>query len=134
MNDPRLPDEDAFDDLLRRSAPEPLRDAGFTARTMAAVERAARARSPQRRPTPPAPLAIARALAAEQQRHDAQARLWRWAIAGIVAGWLLMVLAVLVSPDGGVAIDLSTPGQLFPLCVTLAAGALWLAVREWRSA
>ena len=112
MTESRL-DDDAFDDLLRRSAPGPLPDAGFSARTMAEVERAARAQPVQRRPAPPAPLAIARALAAEQRRHDAQARLWRWAIAGVAAG------------AGTVMVTLS---------VLLSIGAIWIAVREWRAA
>jgi hypothetical protein len=133
MNESR-PDDDALDGLLRRSAPDPLPDGGFSARTMAAVERAARAQPVQRRPAPPAPLAIARALAAEQRRHDAQARLWHWAITGLAAGALLMVVAVLLSPDGDAAITLPTPGQWFPLSVLLSVGAVWIAVREWRAA
>ena len=133
MTESRL-DDDAFDDFLRASAPEALPDRGFSARTMAAVERAARAQPVQRRPAPPAPLAIARALAAEQRRHDAQARLWRWAIAGVAAGALLMVVAVLLSPDGSVTITVPAPGQWFPLSVLLSIGAIWIAVREWRAA
>jgi len=133
MNESRLTD-DALDDFLRRSAPEALPDDGFSARTMAAVERAARAQPVRRRAAPPAPLAIARALAAEQRRHDAQARLWRWAIAGVVAGCLLMMAAVLLSPDAGVTIAVPAPGQWFPLSVLLAVGAVWVAVREWRAA
>jgi len=132
MNESRLTD-DAFDDLLRRSAPGPLPDEGFSVRTMAVVERAMGAHAVQRRAAPPAPLAIARALAAEQRRHEAQARLWRWAVAGVVAGYLLMVAAVLLSPEGSLAIAIPAPGQWFPLCVLLAAGAIWVAVREWRT-
>jgi hypothetical protein len=134
MNESRLPDDAAFDDLLRRSAPGPLADRGFTARTMAAVERAARAQPVRRRAPPPSPLAIARALAMEQGRHDAQARLWRWATAGVVAGYLLMMLAIWLSPQGSVAISIPTPGESAPLALLLMAGAIWVAVREWRAA
>ena len=134
MNESRLTDDDAFDDLLRASTPAPLPDLGFSARTMAAVERAARAQPVRRRATPLAPLAIARALALEQGRHDAQARLWRWATAGVVAGYLLMVLAVWLAPEGSVSISLPTPAEVFPLCLLAMAGAIWIAVREWRSA
>jgi hypothetical protein len=124
----------AFDDFLRRSAPEPLPDNGFSARTMAAVERAARAQPVQRRAAPLAPLAIARALAVEQRRHDAQARLWRWATAGVIAGYLLMVVAIWLAPQGSVSVSIPTPDESFPVCVLMAAGAIWIAVREWRSA
>ena len=134
MNESRLTDDDAFDDFLRASAPGPLPDLGFSARTMAAVERAARAQPVRRRATPLAPLAIARALALEQGRHDAQARLWRWATAGVVAGYLLMVLAVWLAPEGSVSISLPTPGEVLPVFLLAAAGAIWVAVREWRSA
>jgi len=134
MNESRLSDDAAFDDLLRHAAPAPLADQGFSARTMAAVERASHAQALQRRPTPLSPLAIARALALEQHRHDAQARLWRWATAGVIAGYLLLVLAVWMSPDGSVAVALPTPGESAPLGALLAIGALWVAVREWRAA
>jgi hypothetical protein len=134
MNESRLSDDDAFDDFLRASAPEALPDRGFSARTMAAVERAARAQPVQRRAVPLAPLAIARALALEQRRHDTQARLWRWATAGVVAGYLLLVLAVWLSPQGSVSATLPTPAETFPLGLLATAGALWIAVREWRAA
>jgi hypothetical protein len=133
MNESRLTD-DAFDDFLRRSAPGPLPDRGFSGRAMAAVERAARTQEVRRRPAPPAPLAIARALAAEQQRHDAQARLWRWATAGVVAGYLLMVLAIWLSPESGVSVSLPPLHEMFPLGVLLAAGSIWVAVRQLRAA
>ena len=133
MNESDLPD-DALDALLRLGAPEPLPDDGFVARTMAAVERAARAQPVQRRATPPAPLAIARALAAEQQRHDAQARLWRWATLGVVAGYLLMLLAVWLSPRDEGSLVLPTTSEIFPLGVLLAVGSIWIAVRQLRSA
>jgi hypothetical protein len=132
---PSRPDDDAaFDDFLRGSMPQPLADHGFTARTMAAVERATRAQPVRRPAAPPAPLAIARALAIEQQLHDAQARRWRWATAGVVAGYLLLVLAVWLSPEGSVAVMLPTPGEVFPVGLLLAAGAVWVAVRELRAA
>ena len=131
MNPSDLSD-DAFDALLRASAPQPLPDDGFVARTLAAVDQAARGVSVQRRATPVAPIAIARALAAEQRRHAAQARLWRWASAGVVAGFLLMVAAVLLSPsDGGVMVPRAS--QWYPLSLLVAAGALWAAWRELRS-
>ena len=136
MTAPRL-DDDAFDDFLRRSAPAALPDLGFSGRAMAAVERATRAQPVPRRAAPMAPLAIARALAAEQQRHDAQARLWRWATLGVVAGYLLMLLAVLVawlSPQGSITVSLPTPVETFPVALLLVAGAIWVSVRSLRSA
>jgi|GEM_PF-1005896 len=134
MTESRLIADAALDDFLRQGAPEPLADHGFTARTMVAVERAARAQPVRRRAAPPAPLAIARALAIEQQQHDARARRWRWATAGVVAGYLLLVLAMWLSPDGSVSVTLPTPGEVFPLGLLLAAGAIWVAVRELRAA
>ena len=134
MNESRLTDDDAFDDFLRRSAPAPLPDLGFSGRTMAAVERATRAQPVPRRAAPPAPLAIARALAAEQQRHDDQFRVWRWATVGVLGGYLLLVLAIWLSPESSVSVSLPTPHQIFPLGLLLAAGAIWVAVRQLRSA
>jgi hypothetical protein len=131
MNESDLPD-DALDALLRLGAPEPLNDDGFVVRTMAAVGQAARATAVRRRPTPVAPIAIARALAAEQRRHEAQARLWRWAIAGVIAGFVLLVAAVASSPDGSVTIAVPAPQQWYPLCTLLAIGAIWVAWRELR--
>ena len=133
MNESTHPD-DALDALLRISAPAPLRDDGFVARTMTAVDQAARALAVQRRPTPVAPIAIARALAAERQRHDAQARLWRWAFAGVFAGFVLLVAAVVISPEGSVWLLAPAPQQWFPLCTLTAIGALWVAWRELRKA
>lgn len=130
MNRHELADE-ALDDLLRAASPEPLVDDGFVARTMAAVELAARGVPPQRRPTPASPIAIARALAAEQRRHEAQARLWRWAIAGVIAGFVLLVVAVLLSPAGA-TISVPPPLQWFRLFTLLAVGATWFAWRELR--
>ena len=131
MNESDLAD-DALAGLLRAAAPAPLADGGFVARTMAAVDHAARGVPVRRRPTPVAPIAIARALAGEQRRHAAQARLWRWAIAGVIAGFLLMIVAVLLSPtDGSIAVP--PPRQWVPLTVMMAIGALWVAWRELRS-
>jgi hypothetical protein len=125
-------DDDALGGLLRTHAPEPLVDDGFVARTMAAVEHAARGVTVQRRPAPVAPIAIARALAAEQRHHAAQARMWRWAVAGIVAGLVLLIVAVLLSPAGD-TIAVPPAGQISALCMLLAAGAIGVAWRELRS-
>ena len=132
MNESDLPD-DALDGLLRASAPEPLLDDGFVARTMTAVDQAAHALPAQRRAAPVPPIAIARALAAENLRHEAQARLWRWAVAGVIAGFVLLVAAVALSPNGSVTIAAPAPQQWYPLCVLLAVGAIWVAWRELRS-
>ena len=131
MNESDLPG-DPLDALLQASAPEPLPDDGFMARTMTAVDQAERARSTQRRTTRVAPIVIARALAAEHRRHEAQARLWRWALAGVVAGFVLLVAAVALSPDGSMTIAAPPPQQWYPLCLLLAFGAVWYAWRESR--
>ena len=131
MNESELT-HDALDALLRASAPEPLRDDGFVARTMTAVDQAARALPARRRAAPVAPIAIARALAAENRRHEAQARLWRWAIAGVISGVVLLVAAVVSSPNGDVTIAVPAPQQWFPLCALAAIGAIWVAWRELR--
>ena len=124
--------DDPLDALLRTSAPESLLDDGFVARTMAAVDQAAHALPAQRRAAPVAPIAIARALAAEHRRHEAQARLWRWAAAGMAAGFGLLVAAVAMSPDGSITIAAPAPQQWYPLCALSAIGALWVAWRELR--
>jgi len=131
MNEPDFSD-DPLDVLLRASAPEPLADRGFVARTMTAIDQAERAKATQRRTTPVAPIVIARALAAEHRRHEAQARLWRWAIAGVVAGFMLLAAAVALSPDDGVTMAAPAPQQWYPLCLLLAFGAVWYAWRESR--
>ena len=131
MNESDFPD-DPLDALLLANAPEPLPDGGFVGRTMTAVDQAERARATQRRTTPVAPIVIARALAAEHRRHEAQARLWRWAIAGVVAGFVLLVAAVALSPDDGVTMAAPAPQQWYPLCLLLAFGAVWYAWRESR--
>ncbi len=131
MNESDLPD-DKLEPLLRASAPQPLPDDGFVARTMAALDQATQAMAAPLRPAPVAPIAIARALAAEHRRHEAQARLWRWAVAGVVAGFVLLVAAVALSPDGNVTIAAPPPQQWYPLCLLLAVGAVWYAWRESR--
>jgi H+/Cl- antiporter ClcA len=101
---------------------------------MAAVDRAAHAQAVRRRATAGAPIVIARALAAEHSRHEAQARLWRWAVAGVIAGFVLLVAAVTLSPGGGsLSIAAPEPQQWYPLCGLLAVGAVWLAWRELRA-
>ncbi len=125
-------DDDALDALLRLGAPEPLADDGFVARTMAAVDRANRTLPVRRRAAPRSPLSIARALVAEERRHAAQARLWRWGIAGIAVGYLLMLLAMVLSPSGS-SLTLPSPSQWLPLSLTLCAGAFWVAWRSLRS-
>jgi hypothetical protein len=121
--------------LLRAHAPPPLSDDGFVDRTMRAVAQAD--------PTPahaprPAPLAVARALALEQRRFAAQARLWRWAMAGVAVGGLLMALAVMLSP-GGLALEIpSSPTSTdvppwLPVGMLMAVAALWYAWHEFRS-
>ena len=131
MNPSDLTD-DALDALLRSGAPRPLVDDGFVARTMAAVDQAARGVAVPRRATPVAPIVIARALAAEQRRHEAQARLWRWAIAGIAAGCVLMFVAMLLAPTDG-TVAMPPPRQWVPFTYVMAAGAVWFAWRQWRS-
>ena len=129
-------ESDLFDDalagLLRANAPEPLADDGFVARTMTAVDQAERAAATRRRAVPVAPIAIARALASEHRRHEAQARLWRWAVAGVIAGFVLMLAAVALSPGGSVAVSLPPSQQWVALCMLLAVGASWTAWRELR--
>jgi hypothetical protein len=124
--------QDTLAGLLRASAPEPLLDDGFVARTMTAVDQAERAAATRRRAAPVAPIAIARALASEHRRHEAQARLWRWAVAGVIAGFVLLVAAVALSPGGSVSISLPPSQQWYPLCLLLAIGATWMAWRELR--
>jgi hypothetical protein len=131
MNESDLPD-DRLERLLRASTPEPLPDDGFVARAMSALDQATRAMAAPSRPAPVAPIVIARALAAEHRRHEAQARLWRWAVAGVLAGFLLLVAAVALSPDGSVTIAAPPPQQWTPLSLLLAAGAVWYAWRESR--
>jgi hypothetical protein len=122
---------DPLDDLLRAAAPPALADAEFVARTMAAVDHAARGAELRRRPAPPAPFAVARALAAERRRHAAQARMWRWIIAGIVAGLLLVIVAMLLSPADATAAVPRTL-QLFAMFGLTAVGALCVAWQELR--
>ena len=136
MNDtlgqePLRPDDmtTRLDAWLRACAPEALPDDGFTERTLQAVRRAA---VPQRSLTP------AQALALEFRRHAAQARLWRWSLAGIGSGAAALLLAVLVSPsDAPLAMERAISSAQFQqwalLWVVAFAGALWLVVRELRA-
>jgi hypothetical protein len=135
MTHPNEPDRSdaALDALLQAATPKPLADDGFVARTMAAVDRAAPSRPTQRRPAHAAPMAIARALVVERRRHDAQARVWRRAIVGVVAGFLLLVVAVATAPDGA-AFDFTDLSHWYPPWTTLTAGALWFAWQELRAA
>jgi hypothetical protein len=126
------PNDDALDALLRAAMPPVLPDDGFVARTLVAVDHAARAAAVQHRAAPLAPLVIARALAAEERRHAAQARMWRWIIAGIVAGFLLMIVAMVLSPDDGPVAAPRTL-QLFAMFGLTAVGALCVAWQELRS-
>ena len=123
--------DDELEALLRAGAPEPVRDDGFVARTMAAVDQAAHRLPAVRRASPVAPLAIARALVAEKRRHAEQARMWRWALAGVVVGFFLMIGVVAVSP-GRVSLQIPPPSQWTPLALLMIVGALTVAWREWR--
>lgn len=126
--------DDALDVLLRASAPEPLPDDGFVVRTMSAVDQANRTLPARRRPAPRSPLAISRALVAEERRHEAQARLWRWGIAGVAVGYLLMLLTMAASPAGlTLGFSSTSPSQWVPLSLTMCAGAFWVAWRALRS-
>ena len=134
MTDHPALDDDALDAMLRLAAPGPLADDGFVSRTMAAVDAANHALPARRRAAPRAPLSIARALVAEDRRHAAQARLWRWAMGGVAAGYVLMLLAMAVSP-GGISLSITgtSPSQWVPLSLTMCAGALWVSWRTLRS-
>ena len=117
------PDADPIVRLLRAHAPPPVDDDGFTARTLQAIPNVVRTR-----------LDAARALVLEQRRYARQARMWRWALGGIVAGMLLVVAAIASAP-GDVAIDLAPqPGApaWLPLSALLVAGAIWYAWSEFR--
>ena len=125
------PADDALDALLHGVAPEPLADDGFVARTMAAVDIATRSMPAPRRATPIAPIAIARALIVERRRYEAQARLRRWVIMGVVAGFVLFAVAVLLAPDGTTIAPPSSTDWLV-LSVLAAVGTLWASWRELR--
>jgi hypothetical protein len=135
FSDGRTDRADPLDTLLRAQAPAALADDDFVARTMLAVARADA--TPMRVPRP-APLAIARALVREQQRYAAQARLWRWAMAGVAVGALLLVVAMLAAP-GGTLFDMTAPmasvalAPWMPLWTLMAAGAIWFAWHEFRA-
>jgi len=120
--------DDALDALLRASTPGRLGEDGFVARTMAAVDVAARGRPA---PGRAAAIAMARALAAENRRHAAQTRLWRWAIAGVVAGFGLLAIAMLLAP-GGATIAPPSPTDWLALSVLATIGTVWVSWRELR--
>jgi hypothetical protein len=122
------PADDPLAALLREHAPAELADDGFSARTMHAIGELA----PAARAAPASP-AAARALAAEQRRHAAQARLTHWAGAGAIAGGLLAVVAAVVAPPGDAAavVASSILSNWQPLSLALYAGAVWFAWREW---
>lgn len=131
MNRHELTD-DALDELLRGAADEPPADDGFVERTLAAIELAERGVvTPQHARADPLNH-IARALTAQQRTYRAQARLWRWAFAGLIVGSALLTLAVLLSP-AGTNVSIATPLQCFQLFAMLAAGSMWFAWRELRS-
>ena len=117
------PDDDSIDRLLRAHAPPAVADDGFTTRTLQAIPN-----------IPSARLDAARALVLEQRRYARQARLRRWATAGVAAGTLLAV-AVVASTPGGLA---PTPGpspvppDWLPLAALMVAGAFWYAWSELR--
>jgi len=107
------PQEDPLDALLRRHAPPPVADAGFSERTLAALD---------------APFDAARALADEQRRWAARRRRWRWGSAGVAAGALLFAGVAAVSPGDALPIEIpaEAPGSL-PLGLVMMAGAVWYA-------
>jgi hypothetical protein len=133
-----LPEHDdasssSLESLLRAHAPPEVADDGFTARTLQAVRRATVDAA-----RPPA-LAPAEALTLEFRRHAAQARAWRWTIAGVAAGALLMFAMVIASPEGAappfvVAVaEAQSPPPWLPLWALAFLGAVWLAIKEFRS-
>ena len=137
--------DDALDAFLRAHGPLPLADDGFAESTMREIARVdpapapSAARTAARRVAPLSPLDAARALAAEQRRYAAQARLWRWAVAGVVAGIALLVLAMLAAPGGGTleassaALNMTGVPSWFPIWSVLVAGAIWYAWQEVRA-
>ena len=123
MSDHPRPDDDPIARLLRAHAPPPVADDGFTARTMRVIVDAA-----------PARIAAARALVLEQRRYAHQARLWRWAMAGVGFGTVLAIVAVASSP-GSLALELPlspTAPDWLPLSALLVAGSFWYAWSEFR--
>jgi hypothetical protein len=139
MNDAPAHDDDPdvpLDALLRAHAPAALPDDGFTLRTMQAVRRAHAAGTGAARP---AMLTPAEALALENRRHAAQARVWRWSMAGIAAGVLVLLVAMLAARDVGAPplfqaiAALSSPHPLILLAALAFIGALCVAVKELRS-
>jgi hypothetical protein len=121
--------EAELDLLLRAHAPAALADDDFVARTLAAVDRATLA-------APPAPAAssreVARALAAARGRAALLVRLRHWGVAGVLAGVLLLAVAMLEAPAGP-EIAASVPA-LLPLWLALVGAAAWLGWRELAAA
>ena len=115
-----LPDVDPIDHLLRAHAPPPVADDGFTTRTMQAIPN-----------VPAARIDAARALVLEQRRYARQARLWRWAVAGVVSGTVLAVAAIAGSP-GGLTLEPGPSPDWLPLAALLVAGSFWYAWSEFR--
>ncbi|MEP6502866.1 MAG: hypothetical protein ABJD97_06030 [Betaproteobacteria bacterium] len=124
-----------LDALLRANAPAPLDDDGFVARTLEAAHHASHSMTPRHTPAA-SRLEIARALAVEQRRYAAHARVRRWGLAGVAAGFVLLAFAMAMAP-GGIAIDVDANAAAmpnwFPLWSVLAVGALWYAWQEFRA-
>ena len=123
MSDHPHPDDDPTARLLRAHTPPPVADDGFTERTMRAIP-----------DVPTARIDAARALVLEQRRYARQARLWRWAMAGIGFGTALAIAAIASSP-GGLALEAplsSTAPDWLPLSALLVAGSFWYAWSEFR--
>ena len=122
----------ALEQLLRAHAPAELADDGFVGRTLAAVERAARPAPTVRRP--PSAREIAGALAAEERRYAANARMRRWGVSGVAAGVALLVVGIVAAPHG---VDPGADGVVlpawFPLWTLLTVGSLWYAWQEFRA-
>lgn len=109
MNHP----EDPLDALLRRHAPPPVADEGFSERTLAALD---------------VSFDAARALEQERRHWAALGRRWRWSGIGVVAGGVLFAGVAALSPGDVLRLEIPTeaPGSL-PLGLVMMAGALWYA-------
>jgi hypothetical protein len=129
----------ALDALLKSQAPPDLADGGFTARAMKAIARASAPSTPGVSAAPHDALAAARALLLEQRRYAAQARLWRWGMAGVLVGAAMLVCAVLGAPVdvaaqvGADPASASVSPQWAPLWGLAMAAAVWFAWRQVRS-
>jgi hypothetical protein len=126
----------ALEELLRAHAPTELADDGFVGRTLAAVERAALSARTAPPPRPASAREIAQALAAEERRYAAYARVRRWGMFGVAAGVVLLVVAILGAPSGvdvDIGADAAALPAWFPMWTMLAVGALWYAWQEFRA-